>query len=614
MTEGAAAVHGLKMSLAALGGVLAGLKIAQAGLEIADLGGHFQSIESRMRMAGWNNKGDTDRAASQANLPPSLRMNGQIGMKGDHHIIGDIEHARKEAFRLSGIYKTLTPADVMETIKESAFVFGDRSHSIEYAEKLSQFKVAMQGALGDVSAKEVNSQVMAGIRALELKGAANDPKQFGSLLEGMAQSIMASGGTVKPHDYMMAMKYSRTAGFRMSDNFFKFVLPTLAQELGGSTIGQSLMTLGQLSLGRNFNSAQIGALKEYGLLEEGTKFTKAGMKTIVETGGIKDRRLMMSDPWEWVQNVLIPGLKGKGLEWETDDGKAKLAEVIGKLYGDRTAQDVIMKLVTQADKIRKDAAMAAEAMGMHAGALEAMNKNYDAVKKSVGTQWERALQIVGYGAVERVLPWLIKMRDVFMSIGDAAAKSPDLTNRLINMTIGVGVSIAAFSAVVVGYLIAAIVGWPILLGATIIIMGAGVVSYFWKEISSWPGRLTGAISAFGASLMSAIKSIFSLNFWKGLGSMGGQGVQGPAATPNTDAMGNVIPQSHVAPPPPQTTVTNIKNTVQVDGRTIADIVASYIAKPGETIKNPGQLAMRRHKTLTVEKDVVVVERQASGSV
>jgi hypothetical protein len=46
-------------------------------------------------------------------------------------------------------------------------------------------------------------------------------------------------------------------------------------------------------------------------------------------------------------------------------------------------------------------------------------------------------------------------------------------------------------------------------------------------------------------------------------------------------MGNVIPQSHVAPPPPQTTVTNIKNTVQVDGRTIADIVASYIAKAGE---------------------------------
>ncbi|MEQ1694784.1 MAG: hypothetical protein ABL901_02990 [Hyphomicrobiaceae bacterium] len=579
------AVIGLKTALVAVGGVVAGMKIAQWGKDLADAAGHFQAIESRMRSAGWKEHGD-DPYRNQDQLPPSLRLRPD-DMKHHSHTVGDIAGARAAAFAISGKWKSLTPDDVMETIKESAFVFGDRGHAVEYAEELSKFKVIMQGQGFD--GKELSSQVMAGIRALELKGAANNPKEFSLLLGGMAQSMMASGGTVKPHDYLMAMKHARTAGYGMTSDFFRFLIPTLSQEVGASTVGTSLRTLFQFGLGNRFDNAKIDRATQMGLIEEGTKFEKSGFGKKAVSGGIIGRGTLTTDPWEWVVQYLSPALTKKGFKLDDPDNKkemTKAVEMVAGLIGDPTAADMIIKMLTQQRKVRKDAAMDVQSMGMDPAAVEAATNNYIVVMNSLGTSWKRLQTAIGIGGTKTVMDWAESFAQVISDMGTAAAKDPAMGKRIVETMMAVGVAVAAVSVVVVGALAAAIIGAPLLIGSAVIVFGVGIVTYFLTEIMSWPGRIKASIASFGASIMSAISSIFTMGFWKGQGMTGPGSAVG--ASPNgmapSDAMsgnGGIMPQSHIAPPPPQTTVTNIKNTMQVDGQKIAEVVAQYISRGGE---------------------------------
>lgn len=294
-----------------------------------------------MRMAGWVDKLSGDHHRDFSQMPASLRSKG-LEAESHGHFVGDIKHARAEAMRLAGIYKQFTAHEHLEMMKETAFVFGDRAHAVEYAEALAKFKLNIMGNSHDpANAGALGYQVMAGIRALELKGAANDPKVFFKLLGGMAQAITASGGTVKPHDYLMAMKHARTAGFTMSDNFFQYVLPTLSQELGGSTVGTSLMTLQQAATGIGFNAAQIYQLKKMGLIAKGTKFEKAGFKMRAVEGGIEGGDTLRRDPWEWVQQTLVPAFQKRGFNLDKREDQERAALDIGRMFPDRTAADII---------------------------------------------------------------------------------------------------------------------------------------------------------------------------------------------------------------------------------------------------------------------------------
>ena len=573
----------LQSAMIALGGAVAGIAILDFGKHLADAGGKFQTIESRMRMGGWKDHGAPDDVTAM--LPENLRP------KGDHHDTGDIAQARESAFRLSGKY-AISPEEIMKLQMESAYVFGNRTHAIEYAETMAKFMTSVQASLGGEKGRSVEKEVMDGIRALELKGVANDPQQFFKMMQAMAQSLNASTGTVRPHDMMVALRQARTAGFVMDDNFFRYIFPTLMQEVGGSTTGSSLMTLQQQAMKQTFTNAQIDTWKKMGLLEPNTKFASGGMGgKMAIVGGIVGRRTLRTNVWDWIQQFLIPRLQRRGLNLENKEDMIQATDIIGRMFPDRTASDMVTKLLTQAVKVRKDASMDAQATNMDVAAIEAINRNYEMVMENLHVKTHRIQTILGYSASGPVMEWVVSFNEKLAELGDWMVLHPDIGKNIVNSIMAVGAAIIGFSLIAAAMLVAAIVGWPIAIGGAIVIFGAALVGYFWAEIKTWPKRILSAFT-FG-------------NFGKnpvvpfGAETMPSQ--SGSPAPPVNDKarqfdrfqMPDRAPpgfrkQSFAVPPPSSSGQSPmvIKTALHMDARKVGEIVSQYIAQSGHFVSGP----------------------------
>ncbi len=131
------------------------------------------------------------------------------------------------------------------------------------------------------------------------------------------------GKTITPEGIYQSAKYMKSASGTVSDHFINMTLPSLTQELRGSSAGDAVSMLVRTLRGRlEHRGTATQLLNDIGMTPEQDKIHRNKAGKIIGYGGkIKGDALLASDPDRWVWEVLKPAMEAKGIKSLADQIK-----------------------------------------------------------------------------------------------------------------------------------------------------------------------------------------------------------------------------------------------------------------------------------------------------
>lgn len=319
-----------------------------------------------------------------------VRMSAS-GMSAD-----EIKEAGELAGNISKKYPSLSQTEIMHTARNVRSMVGTFEEASKVLEPLAQLRVVALGAHPE-RADELNEDFDKLAKGMEIKGVTQDLAKFNHYIDGMAKALNVFGDTLKPTDYYEMFKYGRAATNALSDDFMLKTAPTLAQELGGSSAGKALSSFYTQFVGGKMSNKAVEQLQQYGLLDPSKVIkTSTGNVKGVLPGGIVGSEYLQpgaTDPYAWVNKVLLPKLAEKGI---TDP--AKIQEIIAAMASQTTTAQMMAIFATQQSRIEKDQHLVAGADGKDAaGKFQANDPKV--IAKSIHSQFDNLLGNTAEGAM-----------------------------------------------------------------------------------------------------------------------------------------------------------------------------------------------------------------------
>jgi len=311
-----------------------------------------------------------------------VRMSAS-GMSAD-----EIREAGELSAQLSAKYKSLSQTQIMHTARNVRAVVGNFEEATKILDPLMRLRVVAEGAHPERK-EELADDFDKLIKGMEIKGVTQDLDKFTHYIDGMSKALNVFGDTLRPTDYYEMFKYGRAATNALSDDFMLKTAPTLAQELGGSSAGKALSSFYTQFVGGKMSNKAVEALQEYGLIDQSKVIkTSTGNVKGVKPGGIVGQEYLQpgkTDPYAWVNNILIPALAKKGV---TDPSQVQ--EVIAAMASQQTTAQMMGIFATQQSRIEKDKNLIAGAEGMSA-ADKFLKSDPKVAASAIGAQIDNVL-------------------------------------------------------------------------------------------------------------------------------------------------------------------------------------------------------------------------------
>jgi hypothetical protein len=294
----------------------------------------------------------------------SDRAHEEVRMSASGMSDSEIKEASDLSAKMSAKYKSLSQTEIMHTARNVRAVVGTFEDATKILDPLMQLRVVAEGAHPERK-EELGADFDKLIKGMEIKGVTQDLGKFNHYIDGMSKALNVFGDTLRPTDYYEMFKYGRAATNALSDDFMLKTAPTLAQELGGSSTGKALSSFYTQFVGGKMSNKAVEALQEYGLIDPSKVIkTSTGNVKGVKPGGIVGQEYLQpgaTDPYAWVNNILIPALAKKDV---TDP--SKIQEVIAAIASQTTTAQMMGIFATQQARIEKDRSLIAGAEGMSA--------------------------------------------------------------------------------------------------------------------------------------------------------------------------------------------------------------------------------------------------------
>ncbi|MGU9981446.1 hypothetical protein ACJ4V0_15530 [Phreatobacter sp. HK31-P] len=157
------------------------------------------------------------------------------------------------------------------------------------------------------------------VRAAELSGATATTPRYEQFMDSMLRASVASRGRVNPTEMHAAMRHARASAKLLSPDFIRDRLPELVQQMGGHAAGTMMRTMQGSLVGGRMQGRHAQNWHALGLVpEEGLRRNSRGGITGIQPNGMVNSALLASNPYEWVQQHLMPALAAKGITGEAD--------------------------------------------------------------------------------------------------------------------------------------------------------------------------------------------------------------------------------------------------------------------------------------------------------
>lgn len=367
----------------------------------------------------------------------------EFGAERQHVITGmrnagmkeyQIAKAREESERASRGAPNISTTDIMELYKEMRSAVQHPEEVDHHIGEVAQAASTLKGS------GVTNANLTDLVKGAESLGLMNDPKRFSKFLEGQVKAMNVMGRTITTEGIYEASKYSKSAGSMLSDRFLNTALPSLIQEMHGSSAGDALSMLNKtLRGGLQHKHLPVERLNALGLLEEPNKIRRNKAGSIMGySGKVKGDSLLTADPDRWFREIFDPAAQKSGAT--TLEAKNKLlSEILPS-----TAANLGRILLQQREAMENHAKLYENAPGLPEAVA---NQRRDAVANVQSLT--SAINDLGAAVTS---PGMERAAGVMNSLADGIRNLAEVAKEHPNAAMGVGAGAAGLGLVASGWL------------------------------------------------------------------------------------------------------------------------------------------------------------------
>ena len=403
--------------------------------------------------------------------------------------LGDAINRDADKFATGANVIGASATDLMGTVRDLHTALGDYDMAKALAPKVAQMKWANQSVFGGHGMDFSERQLQAMEKIIEMKGGFHGPADFMLQANMMQRVIGGTGGMVKPSDYMQFIKTAGVSGRLLSNESFYYAMEPLIQEMSGGRVGTGTMSAyNNLAQGRSTVRAATEMMK-YGLLDPSmVEYTKIGTIKRIKPGGLAGMDEFTSNPYGWMNDVLLPSLAKKGVTSEKD-----VLNAMGAIFGNRTGSSLFSLMFAQREKIEKNMAISKNAMGVDQ-VIDTALKSPQGAEVALGLAWEDLKRVAGESLIPVVIPALLGLRAALKSFQLWAERNPAVMKGLTYALGGLGTALLFSGSVLT--LKAAFMGLSMVLGLG---GGTGLIGGF--------GKLAKLIGGSGVGLIGKVAGL-----------------------------------------------------------------------------------------------------------
>ncbi|EJC1232767.1 phage tail tape measure protein [Salmonella enterica] len=389
--------------------------------------------------------------------------------------------------------------DNIRTLKEAHSVLRHYDEAKMVTPELLKMQYATKFmAAGQGEALRDQSQSV--LKIAELRNEINTPEQFKNSVNLTTQAFAASGGMVKPEDYLEAIKTGGESTKNLDDKFFYFGLSHIIQQIGGDRTGTALASLNAGWTGKQIKERSKDALQDLGLLSNAT-FSKTGH---VKDFTLKNQALYQSNPFAYLQQEILPAIHKK----YPHASELQIRNILSSLVSNRKGQDLLLLMYREQANIEKQIKAGGEAYNVDQlvgegektpyGKEIALQAKKQTLYKNIGDKI-MPMYVWGLEKLDNALTWLGKFIDNHPQL----AKFFLLTATGISLAAVAGGALTVAMAGLLGPLAVARYGFSALTGREMPALGSML-----KKLN---------IRAFGKSIWWLVKSPFAMLRTAGIG-------------------------------------------------------------------------------------------------
>lgn len=351
------------------------------------------------------------RGAEAATKSGAEYQHAVVGLRQAGVPEAEIARIQTEAYAIARSTPSLTAAQIIEMHKEVRSAVRHPDEAFEVMPDLAKAKAIMQAnGVADANFGDI-------VKGAESLGLMGDLTRFRAYLEGQVKAINVMGHTISTEQIYEAAKYSKAAGAGLSDRFLNLVMPSLIQEMHGSSAGDALaMVTKSLRGGLANKHLAVETLNDLGLLADPSQVIRT------KTGSIKGYKgkvvgddLLSSDPDRWFTEVFKPRAEAHGITKLTDQ-----IMLLSKIMP-QTAANLGRIVIQQEETLNAHRQNYETAPGLDK-AFENTNKDASAQLKSLTSAIETFTGALASPAMERAASIMHGLATTFTGWADGISK------------------------------------------------------------------------------------------------------------------------------------------------------------------------------------------------
>ncbi|UZV40229.1 tail protein [Acidovorax phage Acica] len=517
---------------------------ARMALNAMGVGGNLGAAQERLRANIDQTNAALDRQKQRlASLNAAQRQAGQLAARGaavsaagagmfyggaraSHAamgVMGQARHAATEEMRIKALglgeqesgkaiefaktFKSFgtSKLDNLELMRDAVTVFNDRHHAEEAMPILAKMKFANEAAFGGEQGGDNARKFMDMMKVIEMRGGANNKEDFERNANMIQQVITATGGRVGAAEWMHVIQRGKLAAKGFDEKEFFYRLEPMVQQMGGDAVGTGLTAAYQnLYQGRTTKRAAMN-LEKYGLIGDYSKVKhdKVGQTSQLNPGALKGGDIFRRSQFEWMETVLIPALRAKGVA----EGQETL-DAIGSIFSNTNAGALMALMYQQRDIVQKGYELnskAADIDQLHGLAQDSPGGKEIELRKRRDDLYAE----MSSAALPAYVALLEAVTSVTRGIANFAAAHPALTKAVVYAAGGVALLVTGIGALAIP------IGLVMLKGAALRMVLARLGLQF-----TFSGAAMGALRGAAGALMAGLRGLAGMLSWAGTAAMG----------------------------------------------------------------------------------------------
>ncbi|KWC11185.1 hypothetical protein WL48_08680 [Burkholderia ubonensis] len=383
------------------------------------------------------------------------------------------DHATQDAERYVRAMKTpgVAIADNMTLMRDAMSIFADEHHAQMVMPTLAKMKFANEAMFGAGQGHENEEKFMNMLKVIELRGGTKSEAAFKGEANMVQQVLTATGGRVGGDEWRNFIQTGKVAAKQMRQDAFYYQMEPLIQEMGGHAAGTGVQAAYSNLMQGKTTVRAAKRLVELGLVDKkSVEYNTIGNVKRIKPGALIQGDLFNASPFEWMEKVLLPKLKAKGI---TSD--AKILEEFSTIMTNGNGANLFATMYMQREQIHKNEKLNRGAYGIDK--LHELAQKQTEGKELIALEKVRNLRtVIG----EQVLPVYNRALELTTSVLERllgfAKEYPNFTRAIAIGAAGLGALLAVLGTLTIA--LAAVLGPMAIVrfGLTMLGMRGGLVS------------------------------------------------------------------------------------------------------------------------------------------